>query len=297
MSEPEFNHSTENWSIAAQKIITPTSGTATGNLTVTSSKNIILNSNNVIFGRNAAQTYQGTNAIALGLNAGNSGQGTNAIAIGTSAGYTNQGSGAIAIGYQAGQTNQHANSIVINAQSATGLPSLAASSFYVAPIRNYTQSTALGYDATNKEITYYNQNASASISGLPTSITTTANATLTINFNNSYTSVTNYSVSSTNNTGASIITINNYQFSNAIIGAQYTIGITLTNNGSQTTQWTFLGQGASPPSTAATTNVASLKTNFSTISTTAYSSGTVKYFVLTIAYDGSSYYMAGSLFA
>jgi hypothetical protein len=74
------------------------------------------------------------------------------------------------------------------------------------------------------------------------------------------------------------------------VGAQYTIGITLTNNGTSTTQWVFNGQ------TGFTTNVA-LKTNFADISTTAFSSGNIKYLVLTIAYDGSSYYMAGSLFA
>jgi hypothetical protein len=291
MSEPEFNHSTENWSFYAQKITSPThpSGISSGNLTVTATKNIILNSNNVIIGRNAGLTNQGTNAIAIGFNAGNSGQGTNAVAIGVQAGYTNQGSGAIAIGYQAGQTNQATNSIVINA-SGSGF-SATQSSFYVAPIRNCTQSTTLGYDATNKEITYYNQNAVSSPSGLPTTITATASATLSINFNNSFTSVTNYPVSSTNNTTASVITINNYQFTNAVVGAQYTIGITLTNNGTSTTQWVFNGQTGPP-----TTNVA-LKTNFADISTTAFSSGNIKYLVLTIAYDGSYYYMAGSLFA
>jgi hypothetical protein len=75
------------------------------------------------------------------------------------------------------------------------------------------------------------------------------------------------------------------------VGAQYTIGITLTNNGTSTTQWVFNGQTGPP-----TTNVA-LKTNFADISTTAFSSGNIKYLVLTIAYDGSYYYMAGSLFA
>ena len=296
MSEPQFNHTTENWSIAAQKIISPVGATgSTGNLTITATNNIILNSNNIIIGRNAGLTNQGTNAIAIGFNAGNSRQGPNAVAIGTNAGYTNQGSGAIAIGFQAGQTNQAINSIVINA-SGVGF-SATQSSFYVAPIRNSTQSTALGYDLNSKEITYYNQNALATFPNpsLPTTITGTATATLRINFNNSLTSVTNYLVDASNNSTASIITINDYQFTNGVAGSQYTIGITLTNSGTQTTQWVFLGQGTSPPSTVANSNVA-LKTNFADISTIAYTSET-KHLVLTIAYDGSYYYLAGSLFA
>jgi len=41
------------------------------------------------------------------------------------------------------------------------LSGVTASSFYAAPIRAATQSTALGYDVTNKEITYYTPSSSA----------------------------------------------------------------------------------------------------------------------------------------
>jgi hypothetical protein len=133
-----------------------------------------------------------------------------------------------------------------------------------------------------------------------TPITTSAatvSATLTINFNNSYTSVINFPVTFTNTSGgSSIITINNYQLNNAIAGSQHTICFALTNaSGSTgTIQWVFNGQ------TSFTTNVSSLKMNFTniTVPTTAgYAAGLIRYLVLTVAYDGSSYYMSGSQFS
>jgi len=302
MSETEFNHSTENWSLYAQKITSPVGAIgSTGNLTITATKNIILNSNNVIIGRNAGLTSQGTNAIAIGFNAGNSGQGTNAIAIGNQAGYTNQGSGAIAIGYQAGQTSQPANSIVINANPTQGLSGGTALAFYVAPIRNYTQSTILGYDSTSKEITYYNQNLNSEpvITITGGAGTATVTASLAIDFKNSYTSVTNYSVSYNNSySGLATITINPYNFTNAIVGSQYTIGISLTHalGSNGTIRWVFNGQVGF---TYTTTPSGPIKTNFSdiTIDSVGYAANVTKYLILTIAYDGSSYYMAGSQFA
>jgi hypothetical protein len=133
MSGTPFNKTTENWSITAQTLSTATQGT---NLTVFANNNIIMRTDNVIIGRNAGLTNQGTNAIAIGLNAGQTNQGTNAIAIGSFAGQGTQGTFAIAIGYQAGQytqsqqaiaigfqagqTNQGTNAIVIGYQAGQG---------------------------------------------------------------------------------------------------------------------------------------------------------------------------------
>ena len=91
MSGTQFNRTTENWSITAQTLSTATQGTGT-NLTVYANNNIIMRTDNVIIGKNAALTNQGTNAIAIGLNAGQTNQGTNAIAIGSFAGQGTQGS-------------------------------------------------------------------------------------------------------------------------------------------------------------------------------------------------------------
>jgi hypothetical protein len=107
--------------------------------------------------------------VAIGANAGAQTQGQNAVAIGVSAGLTLQGSGAIAIGLQADGGTQGANAIAIGALAASG--SQAAGSVcinasgvaigatqvgaYIAPIReDNTQTAAVCYNATTKEITY-----------------------------------------------------------------------------------------------------------------------------------------------
>jgi len=243
---------------------------------------------NITIGQNAGQTSQGTNAIALGFNAGNSGQGTNAIAIGNSAGFTNQGSGAIAIGYYAGQTNQAVNSIVINA-SGSGFSAATQSSFYVAPIRNYTQSTALGYDVTNKEITYYNQNALVIPSGIPLTLPSggTNPVKLSINFNYTFSSVTRYAINYGTGGASGTYTINDYGLSNGLAGGQYTLVIELTITSSGGTTFTFNGTGITPPVP---------KTNFATITVGPFSSGT-RYVVLTFAFDGTNYILSGSTFS
>ena len=110
--------------------------------------------NAIAIGNNAGEFNQTTNAIAIGCNAGQSGQATNAIAIGVLAGATGQGSNSIAIGRNAGLSNQPANTIILNAEG-TALNGITASSSYIAPIRNITQTNVLGYDTTNKEITYW----------------------------------------------------------------------------------------------------------------------------------------------
>ena len=125
--------------------------------------------NAVAVGHQAAQFTQGSGAIAIGFSAGRYSQGTNAIAIGEDAGRTNQGSASIAIGAQAGMTNQGDNSIAIGylagsqqaansiVISATGtvVTGATASGTYIAPLRNITQTTVIGYNTTSNELTYY----------------------------------------------------------------------------------------------------------------------------------------------
>jgi hypothetical protein len=106
------------------------------------------------FGATAGSTQgQGVNAIAIGNSAGSTFQGSGAIAIGTSAGISTQGVNAIAIGVLAG-SQQAANSIVINALG-TVVTGATASATYIAPVRNITQTTVLGYNTTTNEVTYY----------------------------------------------------------------------------------------------------------------------------------------------
>jgi hypothetical protein len=137
-------------------------------------------------------------------------------------------------------------------------------------------------------VTYYSQTAASTPSGLPTSVSGSANATLSVSFNNSFSSVTNYLVNYTA-TGTSTITTNAYSFSNSIVGGQYTIVIQLVASGAGTTTWVFNGPSSTGPP--------SLKSNFTTITTGAFGSGTTRYVVLTIAFDGTNYLVSGSTFA
>jgi hypothetical protein len=110
--------------------------------------------NSVAIGAFAAGTNQGANAIGIGSRAGNGYQQTNAIAIGQNAGRESQGQSSIAIGGGAGDSNQAANSIILNATGSI-LNTSTASSFNVAPIRNDdSQTQALCYNTSTKEITY-----------------------------------------------------------------------------------------------------------------------------------------------
>jgi len=113
-------------------------------------------SGQVLNWNNKTQTWQitGDNSLAFGNNAGEENQGTGAIAIGFNAGQFDQGENSIAIGKLAGPTGQGPNSIVLNA-SGSGVTG-GTSGFFVSPIRNTIQTTALGYDTTTNEITYYN---------------------------------------------------------------------------------------------------------------------------------------------
>jgi hypothetical protein len=114
----------------------------------------------VAVGADAGLYTQGQYAVAVGSGAGSgtsaagTGQGSGAIAIGRDSGQITQGASAIAIGQYAGKTSQHANSIILNATGAN-LNSTAASSFYVKPIRQVTDTTGfvqLYYNPSTGEI-------------------------------------------------------------------------------------------------------------------------------------------------
>jgi hypothetical protein len=117
----------------------------------------------IAIGYNAGKTNQGIagggiasgQCVAIGTNAGAANQSAYSIAIGNEAGTTGQGSFAIAIGTYAGRTNQATSTIVINAQNFTAVTGAIANATYIAPIRNVSQTTVLGYDTTTSEISYY----------------------------------------------------------------------------------------------------------------------------------------------
>jgi hypothetical protein len=161
---------------------------------------------------------QQRNAIAIGSadattgGAGYANQGTGAIAIGVRAGLTGQGSGAIAIGYNAANLTQGqgansiiissstvanngiqaANTIVMNA-TASGVTGAGSSGTYISPIRSLTQSTAIGYNTTTSELTYYTILGTPTITALTVGV---ANA-LTVNFNSSVSGIANTTVTAT----------------------------------------------------------------------------------------------------
>ena len=108
----------------------------------------------IAIGSLAGYCNQNSYALALGGFAGYNGQQSNAIAIGPYAGFSGQSTNAVAIGLYAGASNQPQNSIVINASGVT-LNGSNANSCYIAPIRNVTQTNVIGYDTTNKELTYF----------------------------------------------------------------------------------------------------------------------------------------------
>lgn len=108
--------------------------------------------NQVHIGNNAGQTSQGTNSVAIGNLAGKSTQGAGAVALGNQSGEVNQGANSVAIGNLAGQTSQTAGSIVLNASGAA--QNTGQAGFFVNPIRNATNSNAVLYNATTKELTY-----------------------------------------------------------------------------------------------------------------------------------------------
>ncbi len=164
--------------------IIPVANGGTGVTTVAGIKSVLgFNSPSVAIGDQAGQTNQGSSTVGVGGGAGATNQGGGSVAVGYVAGYLNQGNssvaigsnaaqsgqgnGAVAVGFAAGQNNQGANSVAIGtfagqgqaansiALNATGAPlNPQSTGFYVAPVRNASESNSLFYNTTTKEITY-----------------------------------------------------------------------------------------------------------------------------------------------
>ena len=181
-----------------------------------------------------------------------------------------------------------------NATTATNITGGTGGEIFYQSGINTTAKSAVGttgqYLRSNGTLapSWVSQNLASSPSGLLTTLSssTTTNQTLTINFNSSFSSVTNYTV---NFIGVATTTqiINNYALSGGVTGGQYNVVIQLFCSGGGTTTWTFNGTGLA----------STQKSNFSTISTTAMSTGTTKYVVLTFAFDGTNYFLSGSNFS
>ena len=129
--------------------------------------------NSIAIGNSSGFKSQEEKCIAIGFGAGTQDQSNNSVAIGVNAGNTNQGEYCIAIGHGAGEKDQgehsivmsainteqdaSANQIILNADQSFGeIPYKTDGNggFYVAPIRQETQTHALYYDTASKEITY-----------------------------------------------------------------------------------------------------------------------------------------------
>jgi|UPI000485B6B6 hypothetical protein len=164
--------------------IIPVANGGTGVTSVASIKSVLgLNSPSVAIGDQAGQTNQGSStvgvgggagatnqgggSVAVGYVAGYNNQGNSAVAIGSNAAQSNQGTQAVAVGYAAGQNGQGANSVAVgafagNGQAANSIALNATGAalnpqttgFYVAPVRNASESNSLFYNTTTKEITY-----------------------------------------------------------------------------------------------------------------------------------------------
>jgi hypothetical protein len=150
---------------------------SSGVITFDSCNSSYLQLNNYNMGLNAGSSNQKTNAIAIGNSSGFNNQGSNSISIGLEAGYINQGANSIAIGYLAGETNQASNSIAIGylagsinqAQNSCVISALGSivtgsstGATYIAPIRNISQSSTLGYNTSTNEISIMNINSGSS---------------------------------------------------------------------------------------------------------------------------------------
>jgi hypothetical protein len=138
--------------------------------------------------------------------------------------------------------------------------------------------------------TWVNQNLAATASGLLTNFFANSNQTLTVNFNNSFSSVTRYIHNFTTGSSNTIQTITTYSLSEGLAGGQYTLIIELVSSsgsvGSAT--WVFNGPSVTGPPPQ--------KSNFTTISTPAMTPGTTRYVVLTFVFDGVNYFISGSNF-
>jgi len=137
------------------------------------SGNLNQSENSIAIGHSSGFKSQEEKCIAIGFGAGTQDQSNNSVAMGVNAGNTNQGEYCIAIGHGAGEKDQgdhsivmsaikteqdaSANQIILNADSGFGeIPYKTDGSpgFYVAPIRQESQTHTLYYDTATKEITY-----------------------------------------------------------------------------------------------------------------------------------------------
>ncbi len=139
--------------------------------------------------------------------------------------------------------------------------------------------------------TWVNQNLAATVSFRNNTTGTTnfpssGTATLTANFNSSYSSVTRYPVTISNSNGPITINVNTYTLSGGLAGGQYTIVLEITMNGNAGTTLNFNGTGIATGA----------KYNFTSITNTYGGTTATKYIVLTFAYDGTNYFLSGSLF-
>ena len=137
------------------------------------SGNLNQSENSIAIGQSSGFKSQEEKCIAIGFGAGTQDQSNNSVAIGVNAGNTNQGEYCIAIGHGAGEKDQGNHSIVMSAinteqdasanqiilNAAPGNVEIpyktdGSPGFYVAPIRQETQTHTLYYDTATKEITY-----------------------------------------------------------------------------------------------------------------------------------------------
>jgi hypothetical protein len=155
-----------------------------------------------------------------------------------------------------------------------------------AKLTNGTAGQFLQSNGTTLAPSWVNQNAAATVSLSPTSFPTSGSATLTANFNSSYSSVTRYPVTLVNNNGSITISVNTYALSGGLSGGQYTIVLAITIAAGPGVTLNFNGTGIA----------SGAKFNFTTISNTYGGTTATKYVVLTFAYDGTDYFMSGSNF-
>jgi hypothetical protein len=155
-----------------------------------------------------------------------------------------------------------------------------------AKLANGTAGQFLQSNGTTLAPSWINQNAAATVSLSPTSFSTSGTTTLTANFNSSYSSVTNYPVTLTNNNGGITISVNTYVLSGGVAGGQYTIVLAITMVPNAGTTLNFNGTGIA----------SGAKFNFTSITNTYSGTTATKYVVLTFAYDGTNYFMSGSNF-
>jgi hypothetical protein len=147
----------------------------------------------------------------------------------------------------------------------------------------------LGYDSTNKEVTYYNLTAPATSTFTITALTANTLAqTLTVNFNSYLYGVGSTTVSSAT---AGTTSVTAYSFSNAVIGGTYTIAISIQGTGA----------GLNPTLTVSAQTSTTNRCNFASVTVTTTGSATVsqtnpKYILLTVTYDGTRYYISASGF-